>query len=112
LRKPTTGIAGCFAREPIGQAAAAPPRRRYRFETMQMKKAIEKHAEQFVRDYGDAAFDKAQEAVRDAHRRRNNRLERYLTKVAREIAHRMPDSGTRLPEPIGRRIMPVQMNPQ
>ncbi len=57
-----------------------------------MKKAIKEQAEKLIHDYGDAAYQKAKEAVRDARRRRNGRLERYWTEVAREIA--------RLPEPL------------
>jgi hypothetical protein len=53
-----------------------------------MKEAIREHAEKLIREYGDAAYEKAQEAVRDAHRRRNGRLEHFLEKVAREIARR------------------------
>ena len=74
---------------------------------MQMKKAIEQHAEQLVRDYGDAAFDNAQEAARAAHRRRNSRLERYLTKVAREIARRMPDAGPAAPIVVPAKAVPA-----
>jgi hypothetical protein len=55
-----------------------------------MKKAIQQQAEKLIRDHGDAAYCKAQEAVRAAHRCRNSRLERYLAKVAREIARRAP----------------------
>ena len=52
-----------------------------------MKKAtIKERAEKLIHEYGDAAYQKAQEAVRDARRRRNSRLERYWAEVAREIA--------------------------
>jgi hypothetical protein len=51
-----------------------------------MKKAIREYAAKLIRDYGGAAYQKAQEAVRDAHRRRNGRLEHFLEKVASEIA--------------------------
>jgi hypothetical protein len=51
-----------------------------------MKKAIRDQAEKLIRDYGDNAYDKAYEAVRTARRHRNGRLERFLEKVAREIA--------------------------
>jgi hypothetical protein len=54
-----------------------------------MRKAtIRVQAEKLISDYGDAAFNKAQEAVRAAHRHRNSRLERYWAEVAREIARR------------------------
>ena len=50
--------------------------------------------EKLIREYGDAAYQKAQEAVRNAHRRRNGRLERFLEKVASEIARRAPAHST------------------
>ena len=53
-----------------------------------MKEAIKEHAEALIREYGGAAYQKAQEAVRAAHRRRNGRLEHFLKKVAREVARR------------------------
>jgi hypothetical protein len=49
------------------------------------KKAINDEAAKMLRDYGQAAHDKACEAMRAAHRRRNARLERFLKKVAQEI---------------------------
>jgi predicted component of type VI protein secretion system len=54
-----------------------------------MKKAIRQYAEKLICEYGDAAYQKAQEAARDAHRRRNSRLESFLEKVASEIARRL-----------------------
>ena len=52
-----------------------------------MKKAMIKgQAEKLIHEYGDVAYQKAQEAARDARRRRNSRLERYWAEVAREIA--------------------------
>ncbi len=58
-----------------------------------MKKAtIKEQAEKLIHDYGDAAYQKAQEAVRDARRHRNSRLERYWAEVARDVA--------RLPKPL------------
>ena len=59
-----------------------------------MKKAIREYAEKLIREYGDAAYQKAQEAVRNAHRQRNGRLERFLEKVASEIARRAPARST------------------
>ena len=56
-----------------------------------MKKAIREYAEKLIREYGDAAYQKAQEAVRNAHRQRNGRLERFLEKVA---ARRAPARST------------------
>ncbi len=53
-----------------------------------MKKAIREYAERLIREYGDAAYQKAQEAARNAHRRRNGRLEHFLERVASEIARR------------------------
>ncbi len=54
-----------------------------------MKKAtIKEQAEKLIHDYGDAAYQKAQEAVRAARRHRNSRLERYWAEVAREVARR------------------------
>lgn len=52
-----------------------------------MKKAMIKgQAEKLIHEYGDAAYQKAQEAARDARRHRNSRLERYWAEVGREIA--------------------------
>ena len=59
-----------------------------------MKKAIREYAEKLIREYGDAAYQKAQEAVRNAHRQRNGRLERFLEKVASDIARRAPARST------------------
>jgi hypothetical protein len=53
-----------------------------------MKKAIRVHAEKLIREYGDAAYQMAQRAADTAHRQRNSRLERFLEKVAREVARR------------------------
>jgi hypothetical protein len=54
-----------------------------------MKKAtIKEQAEKLIQDYGDAAYEKAQEAGRAARRHRNSRLERYWAQVAREVAQR------------------------
>ena len=61
-----------------------------------MKKAIREQAQKLIRDHGDAAYQKAQEAVRAAHRHRNSRLARYLAKVAQEIARRNPIDSTAL----------------
>ena len=49
---------------------------------------IKEQAEKLIRNYGDAAYHKAQETVRAARRHRNSRLERYWAKVAREVARR------------------------
>ncbi len=52
-----------------------------------MKKAtIKEQAEKLIHECGDAAYQKAQEAARDARRHRNSKLERYWAEVAREIA--------------------------
>jgi len=53
-----------------------------------MKKAIREYAEKLIREYGDAAYQNAQEAARNAHRRRNARLQHFLEQVATEIAKR------------------------
>ena len=53
-----------------------------------MKKAIREYAEKLIREHGDAAYQKAQEAAHDAHRRRNGRLEHFLEKVTGEIGRR------------------------
>ncbi len=55
-----------------------------------MKKAIREHAEKLIREYGDAAYQMAQQSAHTAHRQRNSRLEHFLEKVAREIARRAP----------------------
>jgi hypothetical protein len=56
------------------------PRRLGRWDqiTQQMKKAIREYAEKLICEYGDATYQKAQEAARDAHRQRNGRLESFL----------------------------------
>jgi F0F1-type ATP synthase membrane subunit b/b' len=54
-----------------------------------MKKAVKERAEKLIDDYRDAAYEKAQEAMRAARRHRNSRLERYWAKVARQIARCM-----------------------
>ena len=67
-------------------------------------KAIKEEAEKLIRDQGQAAYDKACEAMRAARRHRNVRLEEYLAKVAQEIARctgREMDVDTH--RPIGRR---------
>jgi len=68
----------------------------YCWSLFQMKKAIREQAQKLICDYGDAAYQKTQEAVRAAHRHRNSRLERYLAKVAQEIARRNPRDGAAL----------------
>ena len=68
-----------------------------------LAKAIKQEAEKLIRDHGQAAYDKACEAMRAARRRRNVRLEKYLAKVAQEIGRRTGGEGgvdTHLP--IGR----------
>ena len=69
-----------------------------------MKKAMIKgQAEKLIHEYGDVAYQKAQEAARDARKHRNSRLERYWAEVAREIARcaRPSPSGTARPAPSG-----------
>ncbi len=78
-----------------------------------MKKAIEDYAEKLIREYGDAAYQKAQDAVRAAHRRRNGRLEHFLEKVAHEVAKRSrPDlnSAVKLRVPPDAPVMPHLKN--
>jgi hypothetical protein len=53
-----------------------------------LRKAIKDDAEKLIQTFGNDAHDKAREAMQDARRRRNARLERYLAKVALEIARR------------------------
>ena len=60
-----------------------------------MKKAAREHAQKLIRDHGHAACDKAHEAVRAARRSRNGRLQRYLEKVAHEVAKCMPSDAGR-----------------
>jgi tellurite resistance protein len=52
------------------------------------QQAIKDEAERLVSEFGSDAYDKAREAMREARRRRNIRLERYFAKVAVAIAHR------------------------
>jgi hypothetical protein len=46
---------------------------------------IKREAERFMREYGEFAYDKVREAIYAARKRRNARLEQFLTKVARVI---------------------------
>jgi hypothetical protein len=50
------------------------------------KQAIKEEAERLAVEFGDAAYGKAREAMREARRRKNVRLERYFAKVAVAIA--------------------------
>jgi CHASE3 domain sensor protein len=59
-----------------------------------VRKVVKNEAEKLIQTFGNDAYDKAREAMQDARRRRNARLERYLAKVAQEIARRSAaDSG-------------------
>jgi hypothetical protein len=50
-----------------------------------VRKAVKNEAEKLIKTFGSDAYDKAREAMQDARRRRNARLERYHAKVALEI---------------------------
>ena len=50
------------------------------------RKATKEEAAKFVAEFGDAAHEKALEAERDARRKKNLRLAKFLEKVARRIA--------------------------
>jgi hypothetical protein len=52
------------------------------------RQAAKEEAERLCREFGGEAYDKAREAMREARRRRNVRLERYFAKVAVTIAGR------------------------
>jgi hypothetical protein len=49
-------------------------------------KDIKDEAERLIRECGPDAYANAREAMRLAHRRRDVRLERYLSKVSLEVA--------------------------
>jgi F0F1-type ATP synthase membrane subunit b/b' len=51
-----------------------------------VRKAVKNEAEKLIQTFGNDAYDKAREAMQDARRRRNARLERYLANVVQEIA--------------------------
>lgn len=50
--------------------------------------AIREEAERLVLEFGTDAYDRAREAMREARRRKNARLERYFSKVSLEVARR------------------------
>jgi len=52
------------------------------------RQAIKDEANKLALEFGGEAYDKAREAMREARRRRNIRLERYFAKVAMAIAER------------------------
>ena len=49
------------------------------------RKATKEEAAKLIAAFGDGAYAKAREAERDARRRRNDKLARFLDKVARRI---------------------------
>jgi hypothetical protein len=51
-------------------------------------KDIKDEAERLIREYGTDAYANAREAMRLARRRKDARLERYLSKVSLEVARR------------------------
>jgi hypothetical protein len=53
-----------------------------------VRKVVKDEAETLSQTFGKDAYEKARRAAQDAKRRRNVRLERYLSKVATEIARR------------------------
>ena len=53
-----------------------------------MRKAVKDEAARLTTDYGERAYETAREAMREARRRRNGRLETYFAKVALEVARR------------------------
>ena len=50
-----------------------------------IRKATKLEAEKLIRTFGEQARQKAQEAVRDARRRRNGRQAKFFMNVARRI---------------------------
>lgn len=48
--------------------------------------AIREEAERLVLEFGTEAYSKAREAMREARRRKNTRLESYFAKVSLELA--------------------------
>jgi hypothetical protein len=64
------------------------------------QQAIKDQAHKPVSEFGSEAYDRAREAMREARRRRNLRLERYFAKVAVTVADLQgrrigEDTGTR-----------------
>lgn len=51
--------------------------------------AIREEAERLIHQHGQMAYNEALAAVRAARRRQNIRLEKFLTKVSREVHRRM-----------------------
>ena len=49
---------------------------------------VREEAERRVLEFGTDAYGKAREAMREARRRKNARLEKYFAKVALEVARR------------------------
>lgn len=67
---------------------------------MRRRQAIKDEAEDMMQEFGAKAYARAWEAMREARRRRNGRLERYFAKVAVEIFGQIGkkiglDTGTR-----------------
>jgi hypothetical protein len=52
------------------------------------RKAVRDEAALLIQDYGASAYDTARAAMREAHRRRNDRREQFMAKVALEVARR------------------------
>jgi hypothetical protein len=50
------------------------------------RKAVRDEAALLIQDHGADAYAMARSAMREARRRRNGRLERFLAKVALEVA--------------------------
>ena len=57
-------------------------------------KAIKDEAERLVREHGPGALDFALEAKLQAKRQRNQRLERYMGKVATAVARQVTGTPT------------------
>ena len=62
-----------------------------------LKKAIQKEADEVIRNHGEAASREIQGAINSARRRRNARLESYLVKLAQEIERRAVSDKDRYP---------------
>lgn len=53
-----------------------------------MRKAVKDEADRLIMAYNERAYEMARQAMREARRRRNARLERFFVGVALEVAKR------------------------
>jgi hypothetical protein len=70
------------------------------------QQAIKDEASKLVSEFDSGAYEKAREAMREARRRKNMRLERYFAKVAVTIASQ---TGKRIGEDTATRLVGVRV---